>query len=112
MSREYAGKLRTIDIEGTNATLCANLLTQMLELRSLEIARGEKNSSSIRIPFSNGEQIKVYGEPLLAEIWNLVDCIRRVAEPLVTVEDGIKALKLVEAARKSIETGKVIDLDI
>jgi predicted dehydrogenase len=54
----------------------------------------------------------VYGEPLLAEMWNLVDCIRRVAEPLVTVEDGIKALKLVEAARKSIEIGKVIDLNI
>ena len=112
MSREYAGKLRTIDIEGTKATLCANLLTQMLELRSLEIARGEKNTSSIRIPFSNGEQIKVYGEPLLTEMWNLVDCIRGDAEPLVTVEDGINALKLVEAARKSIETGKVIELRI
>ncbi|MHA1206062.1 MAG: Gfo/Idh/MocA family protein [Candidatus Hodarchaeales archaeon] len=112
MSREYAGKLRTIDIEGTKATLCANLLTQMLELRSLEIARGEKDTSSIRIPFSNGEQIKVYGEPLLTEMWNLVDCIRGDAEPLVTVEDGINALKLVEAARKSIETGKVIELRI
>jgi len=112
MSREYAGKLRTIDIEGSKATLCANLLTQMLELRSLEIARGEKNTSSIRIPFSNGEQIKVYGEPLLTEMWNLVDCIRGDAEPLVTVEDGINALKLVEAARKSIETGKVIELRV
>jgi UDP-N-acetylglucosamine 3-dehydrogenase len=112
MSREYAGKLRTIDIEGTKATLCANLLTQILELRSLEIARGEKNSSSIRIPFSNGEQIKVYGEPLLTEIWNLVDCIRGVAEPLVTVNDGINALKIVEAARKSIETGKVVELQV
>ncbi len=112
MSREYAGKLRTIDVEGTKATLCANLLTQMLEMRSLEIARGENNSSSIRIPFSNGEQIKVYGEPLLAEIWNLVDCIRGVTEPLVTVEDGINALKLVEAARKSIKTGKVVNLDV
>lgn len=112
MSREYAGKLRTIDIEGTKATLCANLLTQILELRSLEIARGEKDASSIRIPFSNGEQIKVYGEPLLTEMWNLVDCIRGDAEPLVTVEDGINAMKIVEAARKSIETGKVIDLQI
>ena len=112
MSREYAGKLRTIDIEGSKATLCANLLTQMLELRSLEIARGEKDSTSIRIPFSNGEQIKVYGEPLLTEMWNLVDCIRGVAEPLVTVEDGINSLKLVEAARKSIETGKVIELEV
>lgn len=112
MSREYAGKVRSIEIEGTKATLCANLLTQILELRSLEIARGEKESSAIRIPFSNGEQVKVYGEPLLSEIWNLVDCIRGVAEPLVTIRDGINALKLVEAARKSINTGEVVELKI
>ncbi|MHA1976992.1 MAG: Gfo/Idh/MocA family protein [Candidatus Hodarchaeales archaeon] len=112
MSREFAGKLRSIDIEGTKATLCANLLTQILELRSLEIARGEKDASAIRIPFSNGEQIKVYGEPLLSEMWNLVDCIRGDGEPLVTIDDGINALKLVEAARKSIKTGKVIDLEV
>jgi predicted dehydrogenase len=111
MSREYAGKLRTIDIEGTKATLCANLLTQILELRSLEIARGEKEASAIRIPFSNGEQIKVYGEPLLSEMWNLVDCIRGDGEPLVAIDDGINALKLVEAARKGIRTGKVIELE-
>ncbi|MHA2054691.1 MAG: Gfo/Idh/MocA family protein [Candidatus Hodarchaeales archaeon] len=112
MSREYAGKVRSIEIEGTKATLCANLLTQILELRSLEIARGEKDSSAIRIPFSNGEQVKVYGEPLLSEMWNLVDCIRGVAEPLVTIDDGINALRLVEAARKSIKTGKVVELEI
>ena len=57
-------------------------------------------------------QIKVYGEPLLSEMWNLVDCIRGDGEPLVTIEDGINALKLVEAARKGIETGKVIELEV
>ncbi len=112
MSREYAGKMRSIEIEGTQATLCANLLTQILELRSLEIARGEKDSSSIRIPFSNGELVKVYGEPLLSEMWNLVDCIKGVTEPLVSIDDGINALRLVEAARKSIETGEVVELEI
>ncbi len=112
MSREYAGKLRTIDIEGTKGTLCANLLTQILELRSLEIARGEKEASAIRIPFSNGEQIKVYGEPLLSEMWNLVDCIRSDGKPLVTINDGINALKLVEAARKGIKTGEVVELEV
>ncbi|UCG01162.1 MAG: Gfo/Idh/MocA family oxidoreductase [Candidatus Heimdallarchaeota archaeon] len=111
-SREYAGKLRTIDIEGTHATLCANLLTQILEMRSLEIARGDKDVSAISIPFSNGEQIKVYGEPLLHEIWNFVDCIRGKANPLVSIEDGINVLKIVEAARKSIEKGDVIHLQI
>lgn len=112
MSREYAGKLRTVDIEGTKATLCANLLTQMLELRSLEIARGEKDISAIRVPFSSGEQTKVYGEPLLLEMWNLIDCIRGDSTPLVSIDDGINALKIVEAARKSIEKGDVVLLEI
>ncbi|MFX0181515.1 MAG: Gfo/Idh/MocA family oxidoreductase [Candidatus Hodarchaeota archaeon] len=112
MSREFAGKLRTIDIEGTKATLCANLLTQILELRSLEIARGERDVSAIRVPFSNGEQIKVYGEPLLHEIWNFIDCIRGKTEPIVSTDDGINALKLVEAARKSIKTGEIVHLRI
>ena len=112
LSREYAGKLRTIDIEGTKATLCANLLTQILELRSLEISRGEKDVSAISIPFSNGEQIKVYGEPLLHEIWNFVDCIRGKAIPLVSIDDGIDVLKIVEAARKSIENRAVVNIQI
>ncbi|MFX0013939.1 MAG: Gfo/Idh/MocA family protein [Promethearchaeota archaeon] len=112
MSREYAGKLRTIDIEGTRATLCANLLTQMLEMRSLEIARGDKDVSAISIPFSNGEQIKVYGEPLLHEIWNFVDCIQDKANPIVSIEDGINVLRIVEAARKSIEKSSVIHLEV
>jgi len=106
MSREYAGKTRTIDIEGTKATLHANLITQILELRSLEVARGEKDFSAIRVPFSSGEQIKIYGEPLLQELWNLVDCIKGTSIPQVSIEDGINALKLVETVRKSINTGK------
>lgn len=106
MSREYAGKARAIDIEGTKATLNANLITQMLELRSLEVARGEKDFSAIRVPFSSGEQIKIYGEPLLQELWNLVDCIKGTSIPQVSIEDGINALKLVETVRKSINTGK------
>ena len=112
MSREYAGKLRTIDIEGTKATLRANLLTQMLEIRSLEIARGVREISAIRIPFSNGEEMKVYGEPLLLEMWNLIDCIRGDSIPLVSIDDGINALRLVEAARKSIKKGSIVKLKI
>lgn len=102
ISREFAGKVRTLDIEGTKGTLTANTLTQIIELRSLEIARGGKDSSSIRVPFSNGEQIKVYGEPLLQEIWNFVDCIKGLDKPKVSIEDGINAMRIVEAVRNSI----------
>ncbi|MFX0087339.1 MAG: Gfo/Idh/MocA family oxidoreductase [Candidatus Hodarchaeota archaeon] len=112
MSREHAGKVRTIEIEGTKATLHADLLSQMLELRSLEIARGEKDISAIRIPFSSGEQIKVYGEPLLLEMWNFIDCIKGKALPIVSIDDGIQALKLVNAARQSIKLGEVIHVQL
>lgn len=112
MSREHAGKVRTIEIEGTKASLHADLLTQILELRSLEIVRGERDVSAIRIPFSNGERIKVYGEPLLLEVWNFVDCIKGRSQPLVSIDDGIKALKLVNAARQSIKKGEVFHLEL
>ena len=112
MSREYAGKIRTIDIEGTKATLHADLITQVLELRSLESAKGERSFPAVRVPFSSGEQIKVYGEPLLHEIWNFVDCINRTGQPLVSIDDAIKSLKIVEAARKSILTGESVSINI
>lgn len=112
MSREYAGKARTIDIEGTRVTLNANLISQIIELRSLEVARGDKDISAIRIPFSSGEQIKVYGEPLLHELWNFVECIKGESVPLVSVDDGINALKLVEAARESIQTRMSVSLKL
>ncbi len=108
MSREYAGKVRTIDIEGSKATLHADLITQMLELRSLEVARGETTSSAIRVPFSSGEQIKVYGEPLLQEVWNFIDCIKGEGKPLVSLDDAINAMKIVEAARLSVTTGESV----
>lgn len=112
MSREYAGKMRTIEIEGTKATISANLLTQIIEIRSLEIAKGEKKQSAVSIPFSNGEQIKIYGEPLFFEMFNIIDCSKGKAEPVVTIDDGIRALRLVEAAKESIKSGNIINLEI
>ena len=110
--REFAGKVRTIDIEGTKATIQANLITQILDIRSLEIAKGEKDYSTIRIPFSSGEQIKAYGEPLLQELWNFIDCIKGDAVPLVSIDDAINSMKMVEAARMSSDTGESVTLTL
>ena len=56
--------------------------------------------------------MKIYGEPLLLEIWNFIDCIRGDSVPLVSIDDGINALRLVEAARKSIRLGDVVSLNL
>ncbi|MHA2247512.1 MAG: Gfo/Idh/MocA family oxidoreductase, partial [Candidatus Hodarchaeales archaeon] len=88
------------------------LISQIIELRSLEVARGDKDISAIRIPFSSGEQMKVYGEPLLHELWNFVECIKGESDPLVSVDDGINVLKLVEAARESIQSRRSVKINL
>ena len=68
--------------------------------------------SKIGFLIQAGEQIKVYGEPLLHEILNLVDCINRNGEPMVSIDDAIKSLKIVEAARMSILTADSASIEI
>ncbi len=102
LSREFAGKIRRIEIEGTKATLICDLLNQTVVIRQLGIAKGDTNS--ISIPFGSGEMIKVYGEPLLEEILSFLDTIDG-ANPLVSIKDGIKGLIIVESARKSGSNG-------
>jgi len=41
----------------------------------------------------------------LAEWKNFIDCVSEHKTPLVTGEDGFKVLQVIEAARKSSESG-------
>ena len=108
LSREYAGKKRQIEIEGTSGTMIVDLLDQYVTIRQLGIAKGD--TKSITIPYGSGEIIKVYGEPLLEEIWQFIDTMDG-AEPLVSIKDGLKGLKMIEAARESSEKGVSIDIE-
>ncbi len=105
LSREYAGRQRTIEIEGTQATMIVNLIAQTIELRSLGVARGEERATIT--PFREGQQMKLYGEPLLEELMDFLDCLAGNNEPKVSLADGIAALALIEAAQKSLERGGV-----
>ncbi|MHA2294934.1 MAG: Gfo/Idh/MocA family protein [Candidatus Hodarchaeales archaeon] len=110
LSREYAGKKRTIEIEGTQATMEVDLLAQIIDIRSLEEATGEE--ATIRIAFKHGLHLKVYGEPLQEELLNVIDCIEGRAEPLVTLDDGIDALKIARACRESMEKNIPVKLEL
>lgn len=107
LSREFAGKIRKVNFEGTKATLSANFLEQILEIRSLEIAKGNRETSSIYIPFSSGEKIQSFGEPLLTELWNLIDCIQGQSTPIVSLDEAIHSLEIVKMVKKSIE-GRIV----
>ena len=100
LSREFAGKKRQIEIEGTKATMLVDLLDQYITIRQLGIAKGD--TKSISIPYGSGETIKVYGEPILEEIWQFIDTMsNEETKPLVGILDGLKGLKMIEYSRKS-----------
>ena len=97
-----------LNIEGATATRSADFLEQILEIRSLEVAKGNNKTSSNKIPFSSGQKIQAFGEPLLTELWNLIDCIKGKDKPSVTLEDAIKTLKIFEIIHKSIKSKKIV----
>lgn len=110
LSREYAGKKRQIEIEGSKATMIVDLLDQYILIRQLGIAKGD--TKSITIPYGSGEHIKVYGEPLLEEIWQFMDTINYDSNPLVTIQDGIKGLQMIENARHVSSIHDSIEIEI
>ncbi|MHA2367328.1 MAG: Gfo/Idh/MocA family protein [Candidatus Hodarchaeales archaeon] len=110
LSREYAGRQRTIEIEGTGGTMIVDLVAQIIELRSLGVARGEERATVT--PFREGERMKLYGEPLQEELMDFLDCLLTSKEPKVSLADGIAAIELVESARLSKKTGKVVQVSL
>jgi predicted dehydrogenase len=110
LSREYAGRKRTIEIEGTGGTMIVDLVAQIIELRSLGVARGEERATVT--PFREGERMKLYGEPLQEELMDFLDCLLTSKEPKVSLADGIAAIELVESARLSKKTGKVVQVSL
>jgi len=108
LSREHAGRQRTIEIEGTGGTMIVDLVAQIIELRSLGVAKGEERATVT--PFREGERMKLYGEPLQEELMDFLDCLVTSRNPKVTLADGVTAIALVENARRSLETGKVLQV--
>jgi UDP-N-acetylglucosamine 3-dehydrogenase len=110
LSREYAGRSRSMDVSGTKGALVLDLFGQIIKVKDLdqEPSAGDR---TIRLP-ERGATIKVYGEPIFEAIKDFIRVIETGSEPIVGLEDGINALRVVEAARKSAKTGDVIDLKI
>ncbi len=110
LSRQYAGKTRTIEIETNLITLTADLLNQIIEIRTRTILRAD--TQSITIPYTNGEQIKVYGEPLLEEHFDLHAMITKNKQPKVSINEAITTMKIVDACRRSAKQNQPVMISI
>ena len=110
LSRQYAGRRRYMDVSGTKGSLVLDLFGQIIKIQHLDQAPMAK-SDSIRLP-ERGATIKVYGEPVREVLNDFLRCIRTGDTPRVGIDDALCALEIVEAARQSAESGKVIDIEI
>ncbi len=108
-SREYAGRVRRIEIEGTKATMKVNLLDQWLQIHSLNPLLGD--ASSVTFPIASGQIIKYYGEPVMEEHLAFYNSIKTRKDTRVAIRDAIKTLQVVDAARKSHETKRPIKIE-
>ncbi len=110
LSREFAGKERKYIVECEDATINMDLIAQTITITGLKDAYGEYGS--ISIPHGAGSSIKVYGEPLQEEHLNFKNVISGKDKPIVSVSDGINALKIVDACNQSLESGRPVNITI
>jgi UDP-N-acetylglucosamine 3-dehydrogenase len=110
LSRQYAGRRRYMDVSGTKGALVLDLFSQIIKVQHLDqvpVAKGD----TINLP-ERGATIKVYGEPVREVLNDFLRCIKTGETPKVSIDDAICALEIVEASRKSAESGKVLDIEI
>ncbi|MFW9799743.1 MAG: Gfo/Idh/MocA family protein [Candidatus Thorarchaeota archaeon] len=110
LSRQYVGRKRSMDVSGTKGTLTLDLFGQIIKIQDLDQAPSA-DGRTLSLP-ERGATIKVYGEPIQQVISDFMHCIETGDTPKVSLDDGIAALEIVEASRKSALSGKVIDIMI
>ena len=88
-------KTRILVVTGSQAIMKLDYITQELTIEDA------KETVQPRL---------AWREPLKLELQHFANCVLKKDEPLITGMDGLRALRIAEAASKSSETGRVIKL--
>jgi len=88
-------KTRTLTVTGSEAIIKLDYITQELTIENA------KETLQPRHPWQ---------EPLKLELKHFANCILKKEKPLITGTDGLKALRIAEAALKSSAAGRVVKL--
>ncbi len=101
-------KIRMLNVTGTKGYASLNYITQALRLHENVYEKTYDEFGDFVLRFGDSREISVdveKYEPLKAELINFTDAIRKGEKPLVTGEDGLEVLKIIERIMKSIEGG-------
>jgi UDP-N-acetylglucosamine 3-dehydrogenase len=90
-------KVRKLTITGSDGLISLDYISQEIEI--------ENNSELVRPRLANQE-------PLKLELSHFLSCVKSADQPLVTGEDGVKALKIAELALESSKVHRIMKLDL
>ena len=88
-------KTRTLVVTGSDAIMSLDYITQELKIENVK---------------ETVQPRQTIVEPLKLELRHFANCVLEKEKPLITGLDGMKALKIAEAALKSSTTGKIVKL--
>lgn len=106
-------KVRELYVTGEKGMFAANYLTQDLYFYKNEFAEKDFDYSKGITSVMEGDMIKIKinsKEPLLAELEEFTDCIAEDRNPMVSGEDGLKALEIASKMLEAAKTNKVVFL--
>ena len=90
---------RSFDIVGSEATLRWDGIARRITIDS--------QAGSSAVDHSGHDRNTAY----LAELRHFLACAEQEEEPIVSIEDGLNVLSVIEAARKSMQTGRGVTLE-
>jgi UDP-N-acetylglucosamine 3-dehydrogenase len=88
-------KTRTLVATGSDAIMSLDYITQELKIENVKETVQPRQTTV---------------EPLKLELRHFANCVLEKEKPLITGLDGMKALKIAEAALKSSTTGRIVKL--
>ena len=104
-------KIRRLWMTTSDYYLEGDYIEQWVEISSSQLKFDEFNTYNLEID-SNIRRVNLRREePLYRELKNFVESVKNKTKPLVTGEDGLKAIKIAQAALKSIQTGRPEEVD-
>lgn len=88
-------KIRKLMVTGSEAIMTVDYLTQEVTI--------ETAGQTVTPRYD-------WAEPLKLELQHFANCVLRNKQPIITGMDGLKALRIAEAALKSAEKGRIVKL--
>jgi UDP-N-acetylglucosamine 3-dehydrogenase len=106
-------KIRKLYVTGEKGMFVVNYLNQDLYFYENEEIHNNLEYADLMRGVSEGKMTKFFinkKEPLKAELEHFVDCVKNGKEPLISGEDGLKALEIALKLIESANDNKVINL--